>query len=265
MKEMILVLLKEKEYDRLKLVLDQISPREFATVFLELEPNMQEELLQVCRTEEMQKILEEDTEDIQLMAAITPTEKPYLKIGVFETWRHRIPWLLIMMLSATFTQMIISGFEAKLQSVVILTAFIPMLMGTGGNCGSQSSVSIIRSLSLEEIRLRDVWQILGKEFRVSLLSGLTLAAVSFFKILFLDRLLLCAAEIDVAISLTVSLSLAVTVVIAKTVGCLLPLFAKRCGFDPAVMAAPFITTIVDALALLAYFCIASLLLASRFG
>lgn len=226
----------------------------------------EERLVGIVTVDDAMDVLQEETtEDIQKMAAITPTEKPYLKTGVFETWRHRIPWLLIMMLSATFTQIIISGFEAKLQTVVILTAFIPMLMGTGGNCGSQSSVSIIRSLSLDEIRLRDVWKVLGKEFRVALLSGLTLAAVSFFKILFLDRFLLNAGEIDVAVSLTVSLSLAVTVVIAKCVGCVLPLFAKRCGFDPAVTAAPFITTIVDALALLAYFCIASLLLASRFG
>ena len=212
----------------------------------------------------MDVLMEETTEDIQKMAAITPTERPYLKTGVWETWLHRIPWLLIMMISATFTQMIISGFEAKLQTVVILTAFIPMLMGTGGNSGSQSSVSIIRSLSLNEIQLRDVWKILGKEFLVALLCGVTLGAVSFVKILFLDRGLLNAAEIDVPIALTVALSLAVTVIIAKTAGSLLPLLAKKCGFDPAVMAAPFITTIVDALALLAYFVIASLLLAERF-
>ncbi|MBO5248282.1 MAG: magnesium transporter [Clostridia bacterium] len=213
----------------------------------------------------MDVLLEETTEDIQKMAAIIPTEKPYLKIGVLETWRHRIPWLLIMMLSATFTQIIISGFEAKLQSVVILTAFIPMLMGTGGNCGSQSSVSVIRSLSLDEIRLRDVGKILWKETRVAIVSGATLAVVSFLKVLLLDRWLLGSAEIDAAVSLTVALSLAVTVVIAKTVGCILPLLAKRLGLDPAVMAAPFITTIVDGLALLAYFCMASLLLASRFS
>ncbi len=212
----------------------------------------------------MDVLLEETTEDIQKMAAITPLERPYLKTGVFQTWRHRIPWLLIMMISSTFTQMIISGFEAKLQAVVALTAFIPMLMGTGGNSGSQSSVSVIRSLSLNEIRLRDVGKILGKEFRVALLCGITLGLVSFAKIFLLDRWIL-GGEIDVMIALTVALSLAITVIVAKSVGCVLPLFAKRCGFDPAVMAAPFITTVVDALALLAYFCIATLLLAERFG
>ncbi len=213
----------------------------------------------------MDVLLEETTEDIQKMAAITPSERPYLKTGVFQTWFHRIPWLLIMMISATFTQMIISGFEAKLQAVVVLTAFIPMLMGTGGNSGSQSSVSVIRSLSLNEVTLRDVWKILGKEFRVALLCGGTLGLVSFAKIFLLDRWLLGVDQIDLMISLTVSLSLAATVVIAKIAGCLLPLIAKKCGFDPAVMAAPLVTTIVDALALLAYFCIASLLLAERFG
>lgn len=207
---------------------------------------------------------EETTEDIQKMAAITPSEKPYLRIGVFETWRHRIPWLLLMMLSATFTQMIISGFEAKLQAVVALTAFIPMLMGTGGNCGSQSSVSVIRSLSLEEVRLKDLGKILWKEFRVACLSGATLAGVCFLKVLFIDRWLLNAPGLDVSIALTIAVSLAATVIVAKSVGCILPLFAKKIGFDPAVMAAPFITTIVDVLALLAYFGIASLLLADRF-
>ncbi len=202
---------------------------------------------------------EETTEDMQKMAAITPTEKPYLKIGVFQTWRHRIPWLLIMMLSATFTQIIISAFEAKLQAVVVLAAFIPMLMGTGGNCGSQASVSVIRGLSLKEIYPGDWGKILGKEVRVALLSGLTLALACFLKVLVLDRFLLGDA-ITLSVAFAVSLALAVTVFIAKSVGCLLPLAAKKCGFDPAVMAAPFITTIVDALALLAYFAVATLLL-----
>lgn len=227
--------------------------------------DLEDRLVGIVTVDDAMDVLQEETtEDIQKMAAITPTEKPYLRIGVFETWRHRIPWLLIMMLSATFTQMIISGFEARLQAVVVLTAFIPMLMGTGGNSGSQSSVSVIRSLSLNEICLGDLWKILGKEFRVSLLCGATLGVVSFCKIFFLDRWLLGAENVDVFVALTVSLALAVTVIIAKSVGCLLPLFAKRCGFDPAVMAAPFITTIVDALALLAYFCTASLILAGRF-
>ncbi len=207
----------------------------------------------------LEVLSEETTEDMQKMAAITPTEKPYLKTGVFQTWRHRIPWLLIMMVSATFTQIIISAFEAKLQAIVVLASFIPMLMGTGGNCGSQSSVSVIRGLSLKEIYPGDWGKILGKEARVALLSGLTLALACFLKVLVLDRLLLGDA-ITLSVALTVALALAVTVFIAKSVGCLLPLAAKKCGFDPAVMAAPFITTIVDALALSAYFAVATLLL-----
>ena len=191
-------------------------------------------------------------------------KKSYLKSGVLNAWRQRIVWLLIMMFSATFTQIIIAGFEAKLRTVVLLTAFIPMLMGTGGNCGSQSSVSVIRSLALKEIGVRDVKMVLWTEFRIALLSGLTLGTVCFFKILYLDRILLQAPEIDVPIALTVSLSLTVTVLIAKFIGCILPLISQKLGFDPAVTAAPFITTIVDALALLTYFCIASLLLAERF-
>lgn len=226
----------------------------------------EERLVGIVTVDDAMDVLrEETTEDIQKMAAITPTEKPYLKTGIFETWRHRIPWLLLMMISATFTQMIISGFEAKLQAVVILTAFIPMLMGTGGNCGSQSSVSVIRSLSLDEIRIGDVGKILWKEFRVALVSGLSLGAVCFLKVLFVDRWILNATGLDVSVALTVAVSLAATVIIAKSVGCILPLLAKKLGFDPAVTAAPFITTIVDVLALLAYFGIATVLLADRFA
>ena len=228
--------------------------------------DLEERLVGIVTVDDAMDVLrEETTEDIQKMAAITPTEKPYLKAGVFETWRHRIPWLLIMMVSATFTQIIISSFEGKLQAVAALTAFIPMLMGTGGNCGSQASVSVIRSLSLDEIRPGDLWRVLWKEFRVALVCGITLSGVCFLKILLLDRWILGASGIDVPVALTVSLALGVTALIAKSAGCLLPLAAKRCGFDPAVMAAPFITTVVDALALLAYFCIASLLLAGRFA
>lgn len=191
-------------------------------------------------------------------------KKSYLRSGVLNAWKQRIVWLLIMMFSATFTQIIIAGFEEKLRSVVILTAFIPMLMGTGGNCGSQSSVSVIRSLALKEIGVRDVKEVLWKEFQIALLSGSTLGIVCFFKILLLDRVILQIPEIDIPIALTVSLSLTVTVLIAKFMGCVLPLISQKLGFDPAVTAAPFITTVVDALALLTYFCIASLLLAERF-
>ena len=208
----------------------------------------------------MDVLQEEVTEDIQKMAAITPSEKPYLKTGVWETWRHRIPWLMLMMISATFTQLIISGFEEKLQATVILTAFIPMLMGTGGNCGSQASVSVIRSLSLGEVRLGDFARILWKEFRVALVCALSLAAVCFAKILLIDRWILGAPALTVTVALTVALSLCLTVLISKSVGCLLPLAAKGLGFDPAVTAAPFITTAVDVLALLSFFGTATVLL-----
>ncbi len=198
-------------------------------------------------------IKEEDTEDIEVMAAITPTDKPYMKTGVFETWKKRIPWLLLLMISATFTGKIISYFEASLAAQVILTAFIPMLMDTGGNAGGQTSVTIIRGLSLGEIEIKDLFGIVWKEFRVALLCGLTLSVVNFAKLLFVDRVSLMVAAV-------VCLTLLATVLIAKVVGCMLPVLAKKVGCDPAVMASPFITTIVDALSLLVYFNMASMLL-----
>ena len=190
-------------------------------------------------------IEQEATEDIEMMAAITPTDKSYMKTGVFETWKKRIPWLLLLMISATFTGGILSSFEAQLAALPALIAFIPMLMDTGGNAGGQASVTIIRGLSLDEIRYGDVFRVVWKEFRVSILCGLTLAAANFVKLLVIDHL-----KIEVA--LVICISLVVTVVVAKFVGCTLPILAKRIGFDPAVMASPFITTIVDALSLLVY-------------
>ena len=201
----------------------------------------------------MDVMQEEATEDIEIMAAITPSDKPYLKTGVFETWRKRIPWLLLLMVSATFTGMIITSFEDALAAQVALTAFIPMLMDTGGNSGSQASVTIIRGLSLNEIEFRDLPRVLWKEIRVSLLCGVTLAAANFCKLLWFDR-------VGVWIALVVTLTLVVTVFFAKVVGSTLPILSKKIGFDPAVMASPFITTIVDALSLVIYFQIASLLL-----
>ena len=189
---------------------------------------------------------DEATEDIEKMAAITPSDKPYL-------YKSRIPWLLLLMLSAVFTQLIIGKFEAALAANIILTSFIPMLMDTGGNSGSQSSVTIIRSLSLAEIRFSDIFRIMFKEMRVALLCGATLAAVNFGKLMLFDRL-------GVFVSLTVSLTLLATVVVAKFFGCTLPLLVKKIGLDPAVMASPIITTIVDAIALLIYFAIASAML-----
>ena len=203
---------------------------------------------------------EEATEDMEIMAAMTPSEKSYLKSTPFDLYKHRIPWLMLLMVSATFTGMIISSFESALALLPALTAFIPMLMDTGGNCGSQSSVTIIRSLSLDELEFSDLLTVLWKEVRTALLCGLTLAALCFGKVLLVDRLLMGNASISLSVDLVICLALGVTVVIAKIVGCSLPLLAKKLGFDPAVMASPFITTIVDALSLLVYFLFAKTIL-----
>ena len=196
---------------------------------------------------------EEATEDIEKMAAITPTDKPYLKTGVVESFIKRIPWLCLLMISATFTGAIITYFEDALAKAVILTAFIPMLMDTGGNAGSQSSVTIIRGLSLGEISMRDILRILWKEMRVALLCGVALGIVGFGKLMLLD-------QVGLRVALVVCFTLVVTVLTANLVGATLPMLAKRLGFDPAVMASPFITTIVDALSLLFFFNIASMLI-----
>ena len=196
-------------------------------------------------------ILEEEaTEDIEKMAAIVPSDKPYPKVGIFETYKSRIPWLLFLMISATFTGAIITGFEDALSAFVILTAYIPMLMDTGGNAGSQASVSIIRGLSLKEIEFEDIFKIIWKEIRVAALCGLTLAGANFVKLIFLDRL-------SITVAAVICVTLLIVVLIAKMVGCCLPMLASKLGFDPAVMASPFITTIVDALSLLVYFNIAT--------
>ena len=203
---------------------------------------------------------EEATEDIELMGGMSPSEKSYTRATVFDLFRQRIPWLLLLMVSATFTGLIITNFEHALAAQVALTAFIPMLMDTGGNSGSQSSVTIIRALSLGELEFRDLPWVMWKEIRTSVLCGVVLAAVCFVKILLIDRLLMGNSDITIMVSLVVCQTLAVTVFLAKALGCALPLVAKRLGFDPAVMASPFITTIVDALSLLVYFSIAKLLL-----
>lgn len=196
---------------------------------------------------------EETTEDIEKMAAITPTDKPYLKMGVTETWKKRFPWLLLLMVSATFTGKIIQHFQNALQTYVILTSFIPMLMDTGGNCGGQASVTIIRGLSLGDIEFGDIFKVIWKEFRVAILCGITLAVANFFKMMIVDRVGLVVAAI-------VCGTLVMTIIIAKFIGCTLPILAKALHLDPAVMASPFITTIVDALSLLVYFNIAKLTL-----
>lgn len=211
-------------------------------------------LVGIITVDDIVDILQEEaTEDIEKMAAIVPSDKPYMKTGVFETWKKRIPWLLLLMISATFTGSIITSFEDALSVCVILTAYIPMLMDTGGNAGGQASVTIIRGLSLNEIEFSNALAVVWKEIRVALLCGITLAAANFAKLLLFDR-------VTITVALVVCLTLLSAVLIAKVVGCMLPMLAKKIGFDPAVMASPFITTIVDALSLLIYFRIATLIL-----
>ena len=203
---------------------------------------------------------EEVTEDIEKMAAILPTDKPYLKTGIFETWKSRIPWLLLLMISATFTGQIITSFEDSLAAFVALTAFIPMLMDTGGNSGSQASVTVIRAISLGDLEFRDIFRVIWKELRVALVCGITLAGVNFLKILLVDGMLFHNEGITPLVAAVVCLTMVFTILCAKLVGCTLPILADRLGFDPAVMASPFITTIVDAISLLIYFQMAKLLL-----
>lgn len=208
-------------------------------------------LVGIITVDDIVDIMEEEaTEDIEKMAAIVPSDKPYMKTGIFETFKKRIPWLLLLMVSATFTGQIIGRYEDALSACAVLTMFIPMLMDTGGNAGGQASVSIIRGLSLGEIRYRDTLAIIWKEMRVALLCGVTLAAANFVKLMLLDR-------VGIMVAVVVCLTLVVAVLIAKLIGCTLPILAKRLGFDPAVMASPFITTIVDALSLMIYFQFAS--------
>ena len=203
---------------------------------------------------------EEATEDMELMSGMTPSEKPYLRSTSFELFKNRIPWLMLMMVSATFTGLIMTAFEDALAAQIALSAFIPMLMGTGGNSGSQSSVTVIRGLSLGELEFSDIGEILVKEIGTALLCGISLAAVCFAKIWLVDRMLMGNTNITLMVDLVVCFALAVTVVLAKVVGCLLPMAAKAVKLDPAVMASPFITTIVDALSLLVYFLFARMLL-----
>ncbi|MEA5059459.1 MAG: magnesium transporter [Candidatus Pelethousia sp.] len=199
----------------------------------------------------MDVLQEEITEDMEKMAAITPSDKPYLRTSTLEIWKSRIPWLLLLMVSATFTSMILMRFEAALSAGLI--AFIPMLMDTGGNSGSQSSVTIIRGLSLGDIQFPDLLRVLWKEVRVAVLCGLTLAVCNFLKLMFFDK-------VGLHIAMVVCLTLVCTVFFAKVVGCTLPMLAKKLGFDPAVMASPFITTIVDAASLLIYVHVSMLLI-----
>ncbi len=200
------------------------------------------------------------TEDIEIMGGMTPSDKTYLKSSPLDLFKHRIPWLLLLMVSATFTGMILNIFEEKLQAVVVLTIFIPMLMDTGGNSGSQSSVTVIRALSLGEIEFPDILRVIWKEIRAAVLCGAVLSVACFGKIMLVDRLLMNNPSVTPIVGLAVCLTMVVTVCVAKMIGCTLPMIAKKLGFDPAVMASPFITTIVDAVSLLVYFGISTALL-----
>ena len=221
----------------------------------------EDRMLGIVTFDDAMDVMEDEaTEDMEIMSGMLPSEKTYLKSGVFELFKNRIPWLMLLMVSATFTGLIITAFEDALAAQVALTAFIPMLMGTGGNSGSQSSVTVIRSLSLGELKFRDIGIVLWKEVRTAVLCGVSLAVVCFVKIWLVDGLLLGNEDITLPVNLVVCLALAVTVIIAKVVGGLLPLGAKALKLDPAVMASPFISTIVDALSLLVYFLFAKAIL-----
>jgi magnesium transporter len=200
---------------------------------------------------------DEATEDIEKMAAMLPSEHPYLRSSPFEIWKNRIPWLLLLMVSATLTGLVISHFESALGMLPCLTAFIPMLMDTGGNAGSQSCVTVIRGISLQEIDFGDLFRVMWKEMRVAVLCGLALAVACFAKVMLIDHLMLHNDTVTWVVALVVCMSMAVTVFMSKLVGCTLPLFAQKIGLDPAVMASPLITTIVDFLSLLIYFSFAT--------
>ena len=202
----------------------------------------------------------EATEDFELMAAMTPSDKPYSRTSAWDMWKRRVPWLMFLMLSATFTSMIINSFEDALAVQAVLIGFIPMLMGTGGNSGAQASTAVIRSISLGDTEPEDVGRVIWKEFRVAILCGVTLAAVNFGKMLLVDRLLLHNDGVTLTVAAVVSLSIVLIVMFAKVVGSVLPIAAEKLGVDPAVMANPLISTITDAVSLLIYFEIAKLMI-----
>ncbi len=203
---------------------------------------------------------EETTEDFDLMAGIAPSDKPYSRTGAVEMWKRRIPWLMFLMLSATFTSIIITHFEDALAACAVLTGFIPMLTGTGGNAGSQSSTAVIRSLSIGDTEPADIVRVIWKEIRVAVLCGITLACINFVKMLTVDRILLSNTAVTVPVAFTVSATIVFVVIFAKSVGCTLPMLAEKVGIDPAVMASPLISTITDAVSLLIYFALATVIL-----
>ena len=214
-------------------------------------------LVGIITVDDILEIIEEEaTEDMEKMAAILPSDKSYFRTGIFETFKSRIPWLLILMISATITGTIIDSFEAKLAGITGLVAFIPMLMDTGGNSGGQASVTIIRAISLNEVEFKDIFRVIWKEIRVAVLCGLTLAVVNFIRVLIMNALGTGITHEAIMVNIT----LCITVMCAKLVGCMLPILANQLGFDPAVMASPFITTIVDAISLVLFLKIATFML-----
>ena len=219
-------------------------------------------LVGIITVDDAMDVMEDEaTEDIEIMGGVTPVDKPYLRTSTFQFWRARIPWLMLLMIGATFTGIILNHFESALARVTALTLFIPMLMDTGGNSGSQCSVTVIRALSLGDIEFKDLLSVIWKEIRVAVLCGVSLAAVAFLKIMLVDHLLMQNDDVTITVALVVCLTMALVVLLAKVIGCTLPMLADKVGLDPAVMSSPFITTIVDALCLLIYFAIASQLLA----
>lgn len=218
-------------------------------------------LVGIITVDDILEIIEEEaTEDMEKMAAILPSDKSYFRTGIFETFKSRIPWLLILMISATITGTIIDSFEAKLAGITGLVAFIPMLMDTGGNSGGQASVTIIRAISLNEVEFKDIFKVIWKEIRVAVLCGLTLAVVNFIRVLIMNALGTGITHEAIMVNITVCVTLCITVMCAKLVGCILPILANQLGFDPAVMASPFITTIVDAISLVLFLKIATFML-----
>lgn len=222
----------------------------------------EERLVGIITVDDAMDVMEDEaTEDIEKMGGVTPVDKPYLKTSAFRFWLARIPWLLILMISATFTGMILNHYENSLVSVTALMLFIPMLMDTGGNAGSQCSVTVIRALSLGDLEFSDFLAVVWKELRIALLCGLSLAVVTFGKVMLIDRLLLHNSEVTLAVALVVCVTILIVVVVAKLIGCILPMLTAKLGFDPALMSSPVITTIVDALSLMIYFTVANCLLA----
>ncbi len=248
--------------EELRMPVFRTLPRDLAAdVFADMESDDREKLIRAFSPEELRQIItaafdslvDDATQDMEIMAAITPSPEKYIETPVWKIWWHRIPWLLLLMISATFTRLIITHFENALAACIVLTGYIPMLMDTGGNCGSQASVTVIRSLSLGELEFKDILKVMWIESRVAVMCGATLAVVNFLKLMFLD-------QVGVTVAMVISVTLLFTILVAKLVGCSLPMLAKKIGVDPAVCASPFITTAVDALSLLIYFRVAATLL-----